>query len=86
MPDTIEISTKLIALITAVIALVSALIALRRKNDSTQNTLIKDKTKNLDATVWEMFRFFAAFIALGFLFFGAIIGFRWMILVFSSIK
>lgn len=39
MPDKIEISTKLIALLTAIIVLISAVLTFRKKKDSDQTTL-----------------------------------------------
>jgi hypothetical protein len=87
MPETIEISTKLIALITAIIAFISTIIAFRKKkNDGSDNTSPTKMKKGIDADVWEMFRFFAGFIAFGFLLLGTLIGFKWLLLVFASIK
>ena len=86
MPDTIEISTKLIALITAIIALLTAIIAFRWRTNGSPQIVQKDKTKSIDAGIWEMFRFFAGFVALGFLFMVTLVGFKWFIKLFESIK
>jgi uncharacterized membrane protein YphA (DoxX/SURF4 family) len=84
MPGTIEVSTKLIALITAVITLIAALIAFRKNKTNVQQ---QEKVyKGADSAVWEMVRFFAGFLTLMLLFLLFMIGMRWGITVFSSIK
>ena len=84
MPEKIEVSTKLIALITAVITLIAALIAFRKNKNNIEP---QEKVyKGVDSAVWEMVRFFAGFMALMLLFLLFAIGIKWGITIFSSIK
>lgn len=84
MPEKIEVSTKFIALITAIITLVAAILAFKRNK---RNIEPQEKIyKGIDSAAWEIVKFFAAFMALGFLFLLFIIGMKWGIVTFSSIK
>jgi len=86
MPETIEISTKMIALLTAIIAFISAIVAFRKNREKAQSTLDAAKKRSAASPIWdaiEIFLFIGVFMFAPFL---LMILMKWLISVYNSIK